>query len=603
MSADTSPTASASRLLGEESFKSHSIAHPTIRNLRDNWNDEILETTRRRDIRLVKVDQESRKSAGIVAEDEEFAPIRLTDQTIIREQSAYIGYITQAENTLHFQSISDSSLLTDPITKHFTDVTRYTGWEIPHLQNIDGFQTHGTNAMLIDQDLEQPGHLAIEYIPHDRLFYPLDTENIQDAPMIIVQRTVTRMDAKGMLKDDSGWNHVEVRKMFDTLHAKRDLKDVKDTDASTLVIWQVFFKEDGVVYEGTDWENGDTWLKAPKRKQIGRVILPEKEANEAIPVPETEYPIVFFQYRISEVPILAKSKGRVYLDEPLQDTLTSLQSSFVTSHKRSTDFYMTKGDNSPDSSAPAITDFKMVPNTYLNKNVKQFQLQPAPPELMNIIQSIRSQGMEEGGAAVNFSVANRKDSRKTAAEIGAAQDESAKLSGIQVVNYSLGYLQLYVLFWDVYRSRVLADLIPVVESLKTFFNPTVKYRYISAGHVEVIEKAKTLVDMQAAWPVVEGTPAADVFLADLLTLMFPKRAHLYIEALQQGNAEKSLIQDLWTLVNQLLKDPETGDPIEEMQNPQAIESYNALAQRVSGTLQVEGVKDAQITRASGPRAI
>ena len=95
--------------------------------------------------------------------------------------------------------------------------------------------------------------------------------------------------------------------------------------------------------------------------------------------------------------------------------------------------------------------------------------------------------------------------------------------------------------YEIIRSRVLAGLIQDV-------NPNVAQLYgmewaiKPAGDVDVIERQQTVQMMMTAWPVVQQTAAAPLFMADLIQKMFPEQAMKYIGALQQAQQQQQSAQ-------------------------------------------------------------
>ena len=74
---------------------------------------------------------------------------------------------------------------------------------------------------------------------------------------------------------------------------------------------------------------------------------------------------------------------------------------------------------------------------------------------VNVIQTINMTETSQ----VNYAVANRKDSRKTATEVQSANQQSTMLSGVQVLMFSLTMTSVLNVAWRIVQSVALQGLI------------------------------------------------------------------------------------------------------------------------------------------------
>ena len=326
-------------------------------------------------------------------------------------------------------------------------------------------------------------------------------------------------------------------------------------DESLYRIEKVMFKQDGKVFVGWSCcDKCDDWLREPRPLYLGRRL------GDTF-VDETEYPYVIFPYNIHEDSAIQNASGRAFLDRTAQETITSLMSSFVTAHRRASNFYFAK-DNEDPNNTNVQTGVKFQPGALIDSNIKQFQLSPPDSSMLGAIQSLISQNAQEQ-SQINYAAMNRRDSRKTATEIQAASSEAQMLSSTQVSLFSIALKDVYEICFRIYQARVIAGVLRPTASLDLYLNHTFSIK--PAGDVDVIERAEKSQKMMQAWPVVSQTGLAPKFLQNMMRLMFPDEGEEYAEMLQTDDRKNALLQQLLQVVNSLVVDQQTGQLSEEAQ--------------------------------------
>ncbi len=272
---------------------------------------------------------------------------------------------------------------------------------------------------------------------------------------------------------------------------------------------------------------------------------------------ERDYPYVLFPYLISENDTIAQLKGRIFLDQDLQEAVSSLLSSCVTQARRAAGLYFAKDTDDPND------DWLMEKNIYFKqgalipKKVTSFKLDAPDPGIFSAINLLVSTNQNET-SQTNFAVNNRKDSRKTAEEIKTANQQQQLLSTVQVVLFSIALTQLYRKMVDIIVSRVKAGVIKVNNQVMPLYSRTFSIK--PSGDVDVIERQQLLNQMMQAWPVIQATPMAEAFLMDMMEMMFPDRFPKYQAAMmqakqasqqQQSGQQAQMIQGLLGEVKQL----------------------------------------------------
>jgi len=520
-----------------------------IRELLSVVSDLETVADENRNSRKLDVNVEAERADGYLDEDEFLVPAHIIDTNIRREQSKYVAYVTGSRRSAIFTSITEPTAATGSLERDFTDKSRYAGWQVPLFKVIDGMQLHGYSVAEVLFDTEKPGHFAVEAVNYEDFGFPADTRDIQACEMLVHRHYFTALQ----LRETEDFNEDVVEILLD---------DNPDGDSGTYLhdeslyrIEKVMFKQDGKVFVGWSCcDKCDDWLREPRPLYLGRRL------GDTF-VDETEYPYVIFPYNIHEDSAIQNASGRAFLDRTAQETITSLMSSFVTAHRRASNFYFAK-DNEDPNNTNVQTGVKFQPGALIDSNIKQFQLSPPDSSMLGAIQSLISQNAQEQ-SQINYAAMNRRDSRKTATEIQAASSEAQMLSSTQVSLFSIALKDVYEICFRIYQARVIAGVLRPTASLDLYLNHTFSIK--PAGDVDVIERAEKSQKMMQAWPVVSQTGLAPVFLQNMMRLMFPDEGEEYAEMLQTDDRKNALLQQLLQVVNSLVVDQQTGQLSEEAQ--------------------------------------
>ena len=549
------------------------LAYPSweakIRDVAAVMSELTAKNVASRRLRYTEVDVESERVAERLAPDELLIPQHLIDTNIRREQSSYVQYVTQSQRAVVLTDAANPAAVTSLIETDATNRIRFDGWQLPMYANIDGMQQNGYGVMELTQEQENPGALGHEFVQLGDFGFVMDTRDIQQ-PEIVARAhyfTKTKLLARAVsptLSDgepnpafnpQEHFNMVEVKKIVDSASPSAGVPDVDLTDArdrSLYKLLKVMFRVNGVVYVAwTSHERCDDWVRVPRTLFLGRRqltpqpmaqpmqqgVAPQQQGQlpPSTEQPETSYPYFLFPYLISENDTISQLKGRAYLDQDVQEAVTSLLSSFCTAHRRASGLYFSKDTSDPDDDMLLQKNVYFKVGALINAKIKQFQLEPPPADMLSGIQALVTSNQNET-SQVNFAAQNRKDSRKTAAEINASQATQQQLSTVQVVLFSTALRMLYQTMFDIIQSRVRAGLITVNPAVR----PLYEQRYIvkPSGDTDVIERAQLVNSMLQAWPIISTTPANVAFLSDLLSMMFPALAPKYIQIFAQSQAQQ-----------------------------------------------------------------
>ena len=540
-------------LEGDDDFLSYEKAKLRIDKLIADFDVEVRNTLYNRNNRQKKIDIAALRNAGKLKEHQYLIPMRIIDSNIKREQPAFVNYLKSSKRLAIFKCIQKPSLVTNQIEEEFTRGLTYPGWEAPQFKVVDGAQTHGWDTVEVVFDTTKPLHVSIEHIGHDRLIFPLDSQNLQACELIIRVYCVTLAQLKNFIKK-YGFQAEQVK----TLLAKNSTELKKE---NTVEIHKCFWKIDGVVHVAWYNRNCADWLKPPAKLFMGRTetieVPPEPmgvdpEGNvifnapgqETIDLDEKLYPVFLLPYSSTEQHKIADQKGRVFLDIHKQEALTTNISQFL------------NGCQLASSIFPSLKGEVLRQSELQSFKIKEGVIPPWPVEytsppypdavMLNLQQYLDIYNSQEVGQ-LNVAVANRKDSRKTAKEISVAQQESAKLDSVQLTLYSTFLRQVWNYIWPIVQNQAVNNQITFLWSDELQGNDveriSLNYDIRSAGDIDVVKRDELINQYMAFWPVIQNTPAAMPFLARLVRLAFPDEGENYAALIEQGDP-RAIIAEL-----------------------------------------------------------
>ena len=536
----------------DKDFTKYEDASTNVRQLLDVIGTLESTAVENRNSRKLDINVEAERADGHLDEDEFLVPAHIIDTNIRREQSKYVAYVTGSRRSAIFTSITEPTTATGELERDFTDKTRYPGWQVPLFKIIDGMQLHGYSIAEVQFDEDKSGHFAVEAVNYEDFGFPADTRDIQACEMLVHRHYFTALQLRDMVdNDDFNEDIVDI-----LLNENPDGEGVNYVDVESLYeVEKVMFKHEGKVFVAWSCcKKSDDWLRDPRPLYLGR------RDGETLQ-DEVDYPYVIFPYTILEDSAIQNATGRAFADRTVQETITSLMSSFVTAHRRAANFYFAK-DNEDPNNTNVQTSVRFQPGALIDANIKQFQLTPPDTSMVSAIQSLMSQNAQEQ-SQINYAAMNRKDSRKTATEVQAASNEAQQLSSTQVSLFSIALKDVYEWCWRIYQSRVIAGALRPAASIDLFLNH--KFNIKPAGDVDVIERQEKSQKMMVAWQVVAQTPLAPVFLQNMMRLMFPDEGESYAKMLQIGDQKDQLLQQLLQVVNSLVVDQQTGQLTPEAQ--------------------------------------
>ena len=562
----------------------YSVLVDKINNLKDISFDLTSKILASRKLRYAEVDIDVERAAGNIAPDELYVPQHIIDTNIRREQSSYVQYITQSPRAVILKDKNEASFDLSLLEVDLTEKLRWDGWQLPAYANIDGMQANGYGIVETIQDTTKPGQIAREYVQLGDFSFIADTRDLQKVEMVGRSYYFTRTKLKELTVaggENEKWNSEQVKKILDSEPNDEQSNIYTGTttiNRSLYKVMKIMFRVKGIVQVG--WACPticDDWIRSPRPLFIGRRKINDKAAKSAqmvgmaskVPVGkdilmgrikkmnpsltdkhieqiksglppsdevyEVMYPYFLYPYLISENDTIANLKGRIFLDQDVQNAASSLISSLLTKVRRSAGLYFSKDTTDPNDDFLMQKNVTFKTGALINGKIKEFSLDAPDASLFTALNTLVASNQQET-SQINFAETNRQnDSRKTATAIKAATQQSQQLSGTQVTLYSIATKAQYTYECEIIKSRVLAGLIKVSPTVLPLYQRewTVK----PSGDVDVIEKQQKIQMMQQAWPVYQNTPAAQAFLVDLTELMFPDNAPKYLKAFQDAQQQ------------------------------------------------------------------
>lgn len=616
----------------QDKLSSYAFFDTQFQRMMQDWDQELAVTEEQRLFRYIELDVDALRKSKKIKDDETILPVRVADRNIRREQPAYIAFATQSRRSLIFRSRQTDlngavgSANEQRLEEAFTQGMRYPGWELPIYAATDGAQTHGWDAVEVVYDQNKPLNIAIEHVGHDKLLFPTGAVDLQYCEYYARGYDVTGRQLKDWV-ETFGFDGAQVKSMLETADGSQ-----RQT-TQMYRVWKIVFREDGKIKVAWRCDTNrsatathgafnqcSTWLKAPADLYLGRQELkmveqppvtgpimgpdgaitlgpvPQAPVETLVDVPETEFPVYVLRYHMTERQRIFDTRGRVFLDRYDQEAQTAIASGFVNKLMRSTNIYAAvENDLSPGSSTPPKQlPVKLQHGAIYDRPVKFFSTDAPEAILLNALQYFGVRNADENGQT-DFAVNNRQDSRKTATEIQAAQQQAGLLSSVQVSLYSAWMCSVYRRVWEAVQSMAMLGKIPLLSRGEleggTFDNDTEvvgqDYYVRAAGDIDVTQRAEQIQRMGQLWPIVSQTPLASEFLKAMVMTSFPNDGARWAEALAQGDQCKQLLATCATMLEKLIMS--RPDELAEL-SPEEQQQLAALKQQVAMVLNPGGAQ-------------
>jgi hypothetical protein len=546
---------------------------------------EATTVTNRR-LRSNKADVEQMRSAGLLQENQTFIGVRLINQNINQALPPLLSYLKQSPRMATFVP-GDNSYL----DQEFTRVLQYPGWEIPYIEVLDGAELNGIGYMMVKADNTKLGGVSMETIPFNEIVYDRRLKSLQDSPAVLIKHVIT---AVSFYHWDSFENFDKNSDAYNAI-TKRLLSEEVNVIGDDLVIYETFVKVNGFVYRGWYYKDSKQWLKQPLPFSNGiEESVPEVNIDPMAmtteptyvnkPVHLTYYPIAVKRAEIKENRKHDEAEGRAVEDYHKQEAATTLMTAAVNGCTQAANTMWSPDGANLDGMAPAQLQYKIKNNAIWKTPMRAFTAPWPDPMIFKGIEAITQQNAMENNQ-VAWAVNNRKDSRKTATEIEAAQQQQGMLTGTSALVFSIFLRDVLTMAWPIVQSEAkkgsIKFLIEVSDPAEKEAILSKQYEVKPAGDIDFVEKQQRITNIQQDLPMFQGTPIGQEMMKEYVRLRYPEKYDQWSKILSQGN-DTQLIQGLGQALQAVVTDEATGQLKPEFQ--QEAQSFQQLQQAVQQRL-------------------
>jgi hypothetical protein len=522
---------------------------------------EATTVTNRR-LRSNKADVEQMRSAGLLQENQTFIGVRLINQNINQALPPLLSYLKQSPRMATFVP-GDNSYL----DQEFTRVLQYPGWEIPYIEVLDGAELNGIGYMMVKADNTKLGGVSMETIPFNEIVYDRRLKSLQDSPAVLIKHVIT---AVSFYHWDSFENFDKNSDAYNAI-TKRLLSEEVNVIGDDLVIYETFVKVNGFVYRGWYYKDSKQWLKQPLPFSNGiEESVPEVNIDPMAmtteptyvnkPVHLTYYPIAVKRAEIKENRKHDEAEGRAVEDYHKQEAATTLMTAAVNGCTQAANTMWSPDGANLDGMAPAQLQYKIKNNAIWKTPMRAFTAPWPDPMIFKGIEAITQQNAMENNQ-VAWAVNNRRDSRKTATEIEAAQQQQGMLTGTAALVFSIFLRDVLTMTWPIVQSEAkkgsIKFLIEVSDPAEKEAILSKQYEVKPAGDIDFVEKQQRITNIQQDLPMFQGTPIGQEMMKEYVRLRYPEKYDQWSKILSQGN-DTQLIQGLGQALQAVVTDEATG---------------------------------------------
>jgi hypothetical protein len=546
---------------------------------------EATIVTNRR-LRSNKADVEQMRSAGLLQENQTFIGVRLIHQNINQALPPLLSYLKQSPRMATFVP-GDNAYL----DQEFTRVLQYPGWEVPYIELLDGAELNGLGYMRVKHDATKLGAVAMETVPMNEIIYDRRLKSLQDSPAVLIKHVITSVtfyhwdSFENFDKESDGYKAI----------ANKLLSNEVNSVGDDLVIYETFVKVNGFVYRGWYYKDSKQWLKQPlpfsngieetvPEINIDPMAMTSEPTYVSKPVHLTYYPIAVKRIAIIENRKHDEVEGRAVDDYHKQEAATTLMTAAVNGSTQAANTMWAPDGANLDGVAPAQLQFKIKNNAIWKTPMRAFTSPWPDPMIFKGIESVIQQNAMETNQ-VAWAVNNRKDSRKTATEIEAAQQQQGMLTGTSALVFSIFLRDVLTMTWPIVQSAAkkgtIKFLIEVSDPVEKEAILSKQYEVKPAGDIDFVEKQQRIANIQQDLPLFQGQPIGQEMLKEYIRLRYPEKYDAWSKVLTQGN-DAQLIQGLAQALQATVTDEATGQLKPEFQ-PEA-QSLQQLQQAVEQRL-------------------
>lgn len=528
-----------------------------------SFADEITKCENRRALRDHEVNVPQMRTAKQLGADEIFVPMRRINSAILRMKPQMDSYMTSSRRLLIFKDKELPGETCEDLEIAFTDWMKTPGWEVPWYKLTDGTCLHGGNGIEVVYDPGMPFRCRIDYIPREDLIFNPTCTDIQKNERILRHYKWYPYELRDNIKV-LGLDPVECMRLY---------KEKEETPLETFDVYRVYARREGMIYIYWYIPTATKFVKEPQPLESGMSM--DASARTAF----KNFPIWFNTFMLLEQVELLKVRGLAFWQLPAQEGETQIVTSQTNAAIKASKVLGSQ-EVSPGGMADAAQTEPIQGNVIVKAPVKYYSPPMPDGQALKVAQYLTTEFSQDIGQT-NFAAMNRQDSRKTAKEIGTAE-QTAMLTG-SIFLEPLGITATGVLSvcWAIGQAAILRGEItnfpvPVEKVAK-------QYHTFSAGSVDYIARQEKKNTLMQLLPQLGATPVGQVLLELVIRNFLPEDA----EKILKGTAEKGILVSLFQALQALYPS------IQPSLTPQENEQLSTILRSAAQYIQQAGIAPPQ----------
>lgn len=501
---------------------------------------EAERTKSRREFRENRVNVQELRDRGEILNDETWIPDRTCDKNIRQQLASYIKFITQSPDVLHFKDIEIPTLDYTPLVNWLSDVFRIGDWKAPWFSLADCILTHGGGVAELMPRPDLPQQAEVDFVRRECLIIPAQTRALAACSRLGRMYEFTKSDFERLAKQYA-WDLVAVQRVRDSQKSSHDFVRTYK--------WYMRTPSDGQLFVSWTLDrmySFDSWLSMPT--PLDGVVFDTQTDMLGQPVftprPEYDFPTFFFPFDISEDSTLLSIQGRVARDLHVQEAAEHVISSTVNGTIRASQFYPTRIPD-PDGRTSTEPIGILKPGHVYPGQFSVFQSQWPSAVALSVLQALSVRNAADAGE-VDFAAMSRQDTAKRATEINAAVSKAEELSSVSLELFSNNCLALYKRWLKLIVFAVQRGALNPPENIKQLLFRTQHPACLTsmAADITVVKKQQRVQRYLQYFPLVSGTPFANVYYEDMLMELFPEEFPKWKSAVGDTNNARQLLLNI-----------------------------------------------------------
>lgn len=538
-----------------------------------------------------------------------------------RKFPALYQFLTKPDRVAVFTPLVDGAAeLTQvqALEQWITRLYRYSGWKTPLNLWIDGSLLHGYTGLEQVYSPDTPGNFKFEYAAYGDIIFPEGTIDIEAAEYVMVRKYLTHREIDE-LKEMPGANVPELEKLYKTSVDRTKIEEVyrvytkqKDPITNTTLVYAFWYGKQCTTFlvdpqplycgevelrQGEPMPAIDPMTGMPQRDMMGNIMMTQPEPSKELVI-ETEYPVILFYPFATEEARIDSSRGQAFWTRSNQKAMCAMASGTVTKAIQAAGVYAAvDAQNIPPGTKPEAIS-PVVRNTIYTVPVKFTSPDGPDASAIPIMQYFDSQVSDENGQTA-YTVANRKDSRKTKEELSQAEEQQDLNTSSLIDNLAEALLKTITRVYRIARSRAKAGVegYPIDPALLPLLD--VEWQIMPAGYTDLIERQQLISNLNLYYPVAMQAGIGLQYSARLMQLVFPKEPFAQqIIAQQQQNG---VMQAAYEFIKSTTT-PEELNSLSPQQQQQYVQLLSSMEQAIAGGQNGMGAQPGQSGPAEGTQS-